>query len=56
MDDGIWRGYLNAADVLFLIAAVAAGLSAGIRWSARAWDAALAATAVTLLAVAWLIL
>ena len=52
----IANGQADVADVVFLIAAVAAGVAAVVRMLARATDSALVAAALALVAVGWLVL
>ena len=52
----IASGNQDAADVLFLVAAVASGWAAIVRLLARAIDGALVAAAVALVAIGWLVL
>lgn len=49
-------GHRDVADVLFLIAAVAAAVAAVVGWSAATIHHSAIAAAVCLLAIAWLIL
>jgi len=65
VDDGIWSGNLNAADVLFLIAAIVFGVAALAPHFARAPDGtrtrvgfgvSLVPLGLCLVSVAWLIL
>lgn len=56
VDDGIINGNLDAADVLFLLAAVLFGVAAFLRLSAKAVDAGLVALGLCVAAVAFLIL
>jgi hypothetical protein len=62
-DDGIWSGNLNAADVLFLIAAIVFGLAAIFPYTSRRTEGvrfdfgvSLIPAGLCLLAVAWLLL
>jgi hypothetical protein len=63
VDDGIWAGNLDAADVLFLIAAVVFGIAAVLPHTIRRSEGArldlgvsLVPAGLCLLAIAWLIL
>jgi hypothetical protein len=56
VDDGLIRGNLDAADLLFLVAAVVFGVAAFLRFTARAVDAGLVAVGLCLTAIAWLVL
>jgi len=50
------EGNRDVADVLFLLAAAAAGVAGVVRLLARTFDGALVAAAVALVAFGWLIL
>jgi hypothetical protein len=63
VDDGIWAGNLDAADVLFLIAAVVFGIAAVLPHTIRRSEGvrldlgvSLVPAGLCLLAIAWLIL
>lgn len=52
----IAHGHTGPADVLFLVAAIIAGVTAVVCLSRDAWTQALGYVAVCLVAVAWLLL
>lgn len=63
IDDGIWSGNLNAADVLFLIAAIVFAVAAILPFAHRTADGtrvgvgvSLVPAGLCLLAIAWLVL
>lgn len=60
VDDGIWAGNLNAADVLFLIAAILAVVAAFaygvVHVQAARFAPVLLSLAVASVALAWLVL
>ena len=56
VDDGIWSGNLNFADVLFLIAAIVFAIAAVIAFQVKTLYAALTSVGLCAIAVAWLVL
>lgn len=56
VDDGIINGNLDAADLLFLVAAVLFGVATFLRFTARAVDGGLVALGLCLTTIALLVL
>lgn len=56
VDDGIWSGNFNLADVMFLVAFILCVIVFVLRVMARTIDMALMAAAVGCLALGWLVL
>lgn len=59
VDDGIWSGNLDAADVLFLIAAIVFAVAAIVPWTRSPrgdFSISLVPAGLCLVALAWLVL
>ncbi len=56
VDDGIWSGNLNLADIFFLIAVILFGVGAFIAYSVKTFYATLIAAGLCAVSLGWLVL
>lgn len=56
VDDGIFQGNLNLADIFFLIAAILFGIAAVFAYQVKTFYATLISAGLCLVALGWLVL
>jgi VIT1/CCC1 family predicted Fe2+/Mn2+ transporter len=56
VDDGIWSGKANLADIFFLIGAILFGIAAVFAYQVKTFYATLISAGLCLVALGWLVL